>query len=296
MSHILAELNDTANLPQQVKQQNKKNSPIKLNEQQQIALNALQDVIKINSENDHEKQVALYIQNLLKQHGIESKLVDFKGDRANLVAEIKNGEGKTLVISGHMDVVSAGDPSAWTHPPFSAYMDEQGVMWGRGTSDMKSGLMALVFAMIAMHDSKNFHGTIRLLATVGEEVGEYGSKQLTDLGYVDDADGLLIGEPCNLGIMYAHKGSLNYKLVSKGSAAHSSMPELGSNAIEHLNVAMTQISQRISEQAEKFENPTLGKTFHNITLIKGGVQVNSIPDYANTKPMPVPSQNLIIKP
>ena len=151
-------------------------------------------------------------------------------------------------------------------------------------------------ASFAMHDSKNFHGTIRLLATVGEEVGEYGSKQLTDLGYVDDADGLLIGEPCNLGIMYAHKGSLNYKLVSKGSAAHSSMPELGSNAIEHLNVAMTQISQRISEQAEKFENPTLGKTFHNITLIKGGVQVNSIPDYANTKPMPVPSQNLIIKP
>lgn len=153
-------------------------------------------------------------------------------------------------------------------------------MWGRGTSDMKSGLMALVFAMIDLNKHKNFNGTIRLLATVGEEVGEYGSKQLTELGYVDDADGLLIAEPCNVGIMYAHKGSLNYKVVSKGTAAHSSSPELGNNAIEHLNVAMTQISDRIAQKTKDFSNDTLGQTFHNITMVKGGIQVNSIPDYA----------------
>lgn len=279
MHHFLPQLDNTADLPAT---DNKPLSSGKFNptDAQQAAITALQDIIKIDSVNDHEKQVALYLQKLLNDQGIESKLVEFKDDRANLVAEIRNGDGKTLIISGHLDVVSAGDESAWTHPPFSGHIDEQGVMWGRGTSDMKSGLMALVFAMIDLNDSKNFTGTIRLLATVGEEVGEYGSKQLTELGYIDDADGLLIAEPCNVGIMYAHKGSLNYKVVSKGTAAHSSSPELGNNAIEHLNVAMSQISDRIAQTTKNFSNDTLGQTFHNITMIKGGIQVNSIPDYA----------------
>lgn len=92
-----------------------------------------------------------------------------------MVAEIHHGDGKTLAISGHLDVVSAGDVSQWTHPPFSAHIDDDGVLWGRGASDMKSGLAALAMAMIHLNETKNFTGTIRLMATVGEEVGEYGS-------------------------------------------------------------------------------------------------------------------------
>lgn len=276
MDQYFPQLADTDKLPSQ----DGKNAPLDLTQEQQAALQALKDVIQIDSTNDHEAQVARYLQRLLGEHGIESELVPFKGDRANLVAEIKNGEGKTLVISGHMDVVNSGDPAQWTYPPFSAHIDEHGVMWGRGTSDMKSGLVALVFALIALNKSKDFKGTVRLLATIGEEVGEYGSKQLTELGYVNDADGLLIGEPCNVGIMYAHRGSLNYKVTSKGVAVHSSSPELGSNAIEHLNLAITKISERLREKAEKLENSILGTTFNNVTLIGGGNQVNSIPDHA----------------
>lgn len=62
---------------------------------------------------------------------------------------------------------------------------------------------------------------------------------------MDDVDGLLIAEPCNVGIIHAHKGSLNYKVIAKGVAAHSSMPELGNNAIEQLNDAMMQITADI---------------------------------------------------
>lgn len=146
---------------------------------------------------------------------------------------------------------------------------------------MKSGLAALILAMISLHESRQYSGTIRLLATVGEEVGEYGSKQLTELGYADDLDGILIGEPCNIGVIYAHKGSLNYKVTSKGTAAHSSMPELGTNAIEHLNQAMIKISDAVAQEAAKHTDSELGQTLHNITLISGGQQVNSIPDLAS---------------
>lgn len=239
----------------------------------------LQDVIQIQSENGNEEAVAKYYQDVLNDHGIDSKLITYSEGRSSLVAEIANGKGKVLVLSGHMDVVSSGDKDQWTHPPFSGDI-EDGIIWGRGASDMKSGLTALVIAFIKLKESGRFKGTIRLLATVGEEIGELGSTQLTSLGYLDDVDAVLIGEPCNLGVVYAHKGSLNYKVVSKGIAAHSSTPDLGENAIDYLLTAMTMISERIAQQAEQVENPVLGKTFHNITLLSGGSQVNSIPDRA----------------
>ncbi|HEL2560691.1 TPA: ArgE/DapE family deacylase [Streptococcus suis] len=246
---------------------------------QQTYINMLQDVIQIQSENGNEEAVAKYYQDVLNDHGIDSKLITYSEGRSSLVAEIANGKGKVLVLSGHMDVVSSGDKDQWTHPPFSGDI-EDGIIWGRGASDMKSGLTALVIAFIKLKESGRFKGTIRLLATVGEEIGELGSTQLTSLGYLDDVDAVLIGEPCNLGVVYAHKGSLNYKVVSKGIAAHSSTPDLGENAIDYLLTAMTMISERIAQQAEQVENPVLGKTFHNITLLSGGSQVNSIPDRA----------------
>ncbi|NQP34646.1 ArgE/DapE family deacylase [Streptococcus suis] len=245
------------------------------------AVQLLRDMIQINTENDNEEELARYIQEFLSAHGIESELVEFAPRRASLVAEISNGPGKKLGLTGHLDVVSAGNAEDWTHSPFSGFVDENKILWGRGASDMKSGLAALVLAMVALHESQDYSGTIRLLATVGEEVGEYGSKQLTKLGYVDDLDGMLIGEPCNIGIIYAHKGSLNYKVTSKGTAAHSSMPELGNNAIEHLNHAMLKISEAIAQEATKHIDPELGQTFHNITVVTGGQQVNSIPDWAS---------------
>ncbi|MCT1796948.1 ArgE/DapE family deacylase [Helcococcus kunzii] len=206
-------------------------------------------------------------------------MVEFDEGRCSLVAEISNGEGKTLAISGHMDVVNAGNEEEWDKPPYAGIIKND-VIWGRGASDMKSGLAALVLAMIDLHNSKKFKGKIRLLATVGEEIGELGSKQLTDEGHADNIDAMLIGEPVNIGIVYAHKGSLNYKVTSKGLAAHSSAPETGNNAIENLLKLINEITVKINENIEKYVNKVLGKTIHNITLVKGGTQVNSIPDYA----------------
>lgn len=265
---------------------------------QEEYISVLQDVLRIKSENNDEKLVAQYYKKLLADYGIDSELIEFSEGRCNLVAEISNGQGKTLAISGHMDVVSAGDGSKWTHPPFSGHI-EDGILWGRGASDMKSGLSALILAMIEINKSKKFKGKIRLLATVGEEIGELGSKQLTDLGYLKDVDAMLIGEPCNIGVAYAHKGSLNYRVISRGLAAHSSAPELGKNAIEILLVAMNEISKRISERTKEFSNKVLGQTFHNITLIKGGTQINSIPDYAefeaNARTIPEFDNNAIMR-
>lgn len=244
------------------------------------SIKILQDIIQIKSENGHEEEVAKYFQSLLADHDIESKLVQYDDDRASLVAEISNGEGPVLGITGHLDVVGAGDEEDWKYPPFSAHIDDDNVLWGRGASDMKPGIAAMVINFIEFKESQNFKGTLRLLATVGEEVGQYGSNQLTREGYVDDLDAILIGEPCNVGIVYTHMGSLNYTLTSKGEAAHSSAPQLGVNAVENLTEAVAQISKAVEDKAEEFNNEELGKTFHNVTIIEGGSQVNSLPEYA----------------
>lgn len=240
----------------------------------------LQELIRIKSVNGNEGEVAAYLNQLLNQHGIQGEIISHTEGRDNLVATYQNGHGRVLGLSGHMDVVSAGDESNWTYPPFAAEI-KGNRLYGRGTTDMKSGLAAMVIAMIELKESgKPFNGTIKLLATVGEEVGELGSEQLTKAGYVDDLDGLIIGEPTNYNLMYTHMGSINYTVVSHGKEAHSSMPQEGYNAINHLNDFITRTNEQMDALANDFQNSALGKTIHNVTVINGGNQVNSIPSQA----------------
>lgn len=242
-------------------------------------ISRLDDIIQIKSENGREKEVAKYIQQWLNEHDINSKLVEYEENRSSLVAEINNGEGKTLGITGHLDVVTAGDESEWTYPPYEAHI-EDGKMYGRGTSDMKSGVAALVFAFISAKESEDYNGTIRLLLTVGEEVGELGAHQLSEKGYADDLDALLIAEPLNDSIYYAHLGSYNYTVQSTGVAAHSALPQHGVNAINPLAKAIIEINKQMEEVSKNYENKELGSTLHNITLVDGGTQINSLPSHA----------------
>ncbi|EMF0074148.1 ArgE/DapE family deacylase [Enterococcus hirae] len=240
----------------------------------------LQELIRIKSVNGNEGEVAAYLNQLLNQHGIQGEIISHTEGRDNLVATYHNGQGRVLGLSGHMDVVSAGDESNWTYPPFAAEI-KGNRLYGRGATDMKSGLAAMVIAMIELKESgKPFNGTIKLLATVGEEVGELGSEQLTKAGYVDDLDGLIIGEPTNYHLMYTHMGSINYTVVSHGKEAHSSMPQEGYNAINHLNEFITRANEQMDALANDFQNSALGKTIHNVTVINGGNQVNSITSQA----------------
>ncbi|MBC1908758.1 ArgE/DapE family deacylase [Listeria innocua] len=238
----------------------------------------LKDIVNIDSTNGHEEQVANYLQKLFAEYGIESEKVQYDVDRASLVSEIGSNDGKVLAFSGHMDVVDAGDVSKWKFPPFEA-TEHEGKIYGRGATDMKSGLAAMVIAMIELHEEKQkLNGKIKLLATVGEEVGELGAEQLTQKGYAEDLDGLIIGEPSGHRIVYAHKGSINYTVKSIGKNAHSSMPEFGVNAIDNLLLFYNEVEKFV--KSIDATNEILGDFIHNVTVIDGGNQVNSIPEKA----------------
>lgn len=237
----------------------------------------LQDIVKIKSVNANEKEVADYLADVFAKYDIETQQVEYAEGRNNLIADFGSDEGKKLAVSGHMDVVEAGDESEWKFPPFSGEIDGD-KLYGRGTTDMKSGLAALAIAMCELkEEGADLNGSVRFLGTVGEEIGRIGSKQLVKEGYADGIDGLIIAEPTGPTIAYTHKGSMNFTVTAKGKSAHSSMPEEGINAINHIAAFVLRFNKAMDEVVNKYENDELGRTAASITVINGGDQVNSIP-------------------
>ncbi|WP_251547718.1 ArgE/DapE family deacylase [Limosilactobacillus caecicola] len=245
-------------------------------------LNVLKKIISIQTVNQNEAELADYIASLFAPYvgkNVNIEKVNYAPGRDNLVVTIGNG-GKVLGYSGHMDVVDPGDLDAWDTDPFDPVVKDD-KLYGRGACDMKSGLAAVVVALLEMLEKGDqLPGTIKLLATVGEETGNYGAAELTKQGYADDLDGLVIAEPCDdlHSINYACKGVIDYHVTSVGKAAHSSRPQKGINAIDNLFEFAQQAKAKLASFDHK--DPVLGKLTHVISLIQGGEQINSVPSEA----------------
>ena len=241
----------------------------------------LKDLIAINSVNGNELEVAQYLLKLLKKYGIESKIDEFGDQRANLVAEVGNkASQKILGITGHMDTVAVNEKE-WQYPPFMATIIGD-KLYGRGSSDMKSGLAAQIISLIELKEAEQLpqNGKIRLIITAGEEYGTPGADRLQDQNIAQDLSALLVGEPTGGNIIFAHSGSMNYEVISEGRAFHSSKPENGINAIQGL-VEFINREKNLFNDVEK--DPYLGELKHSITIIEGGNQINIIPDKASLK-------------
>lgn len=271
----------------------------------------LADIVELQTENNNEIDVCNYLTDLFDKYDIKSEILKVNEHRANIVAEIGNGS-PILALSGHMDVVDAGNQDNWSYPPFQL-TEKDGKLYGRGTTDMKGGLMALVVSLIELKEQNELpHGTIRLLATAGEEKEQEGAKLLADKGYLDDVDSLIIAEPTGSGIYYAHKGSMSCKVTATGKAVHSSVPFIGDNAIDTLLEFYNLFKEKYSElkqQDTKHEldvapmfKSLIGKKISEedanyasgltavCSIINGGKQFNSVPDEAslefNVRPVP----------
>lgn len=237
----------------------------------------LSDIIAIKSVNENEIEVANYLRDLFSQYGIESTIVPVTNTRVNLVAEIGSGS-PVIGISGHMDVVSPGNESEWSSDPFTL-TERDGKLYGRGANDMKAGLVNLALVMIELKENNELtKGTVRFMATTGEEVGGAGSKKLYEDGYMDDVDYLWVAEPSHDTIIYSHKGSLNLRVSSVGEAAHSSMPDQGYNAINPLMKYLLELDAKLNGDERK--NEVLDKLVMSTTIFTAGNQVNSVPEKA----------------
>lgn len=245
------------------------------------AIAFLQRVVRIRSVNPpgDELPVALALKELFDAHGVENRLVDLGNHRANLVAWLR-GQGpesgrRVLALSGHTDVVPPGQVK-WQRDPFSGDI-ENGRLYGRGSCDMKSGLVALAFALLELKaEGVQLNGDVKFLASAGEEAGAFGAKHFFDSGEMEGVSALLIGESTHHDVVVAHKGALWVEVICYGKTAHGSTPDQGVNAIVHMNRFLNALLDRFELVYEP--DPLLGHPTFNVAVIEGGVKTNVVPD------------------
>ncbi|MBN1640992.1 MAG: YgeY family selenium metabolism-linked hydrolase [Anaerolineae bacterium] len=188
----------------------------------------LQDLVRLPSYSTHEGQVAQRLAAEMTKVGFQ----DVRTDRiGNVVGRIGAGAGPVLLYDGHMDIVGPGDVSTWRLDPFAAQI-EDGVLYGRGASDMKGALAAMVYGVKALLDRGiRLQGDLYVAGVVQEEPCEgLGVRVLMEEEGLHP-DVVLIGEPTGLQISRGQRGRVEIKVVSRGRSCHASAPERGENAI-----------------------------------------------------------------
>jgi succinyl-diaminopimelate desuccinylase len=223
-----------------------------------------------------EKACADYVANLLEQAGLEVELHEFTPGRPSMVARLRGASDlNPLAFTGHLDVVPLGE-KPWSTPPFAAEIRD-GKLFGRGSSDMKAGVAAFVAAVIAQAKRKRLQRGITLVITAGEETGCQGAFHLAEVGALGPAELLIVAEPSSNHPIIAHKGSVRLRISAKGRTAHSSMPELGDNAIYKIAEWIRHVE---ALSFERHSHALLGSTTASVTTVFGGQNINSVPDSA----------------
>ena len=236
------------------------------------------ELVQLNTVNPpgNEETCARRLGALLEQAGFATAYHRLGDKRANLVARIGGQEGrKRLCFTGHIDTVPLG-AAPWHKDPFAGETDA-GRLYGRGTSDMKCGVAAFVAA--AVHLGRKLERTpgLELVITAGEETGCQGAFDLLDKGVLGEAGAVVVGEPTSNYPLVGHKGAFWLQARTRGVTAHGSMPEKGVNAIYKAAAALHSLERFRFANAP---HPLMGQATLNVGTIRGGLNINSVPDEA----------------
>ena len=241
-------------------------------------LDILSDLVRINSINPaydngrSERDVADYAARFFAACGVETWEQEVFPGRPNLIARLPGRTSRRIVLEAHMDTASI---NGMTIPPFEPEIRD-GLMYGRGSCDTKAGLAGMMDAVASLQESRVTPECEVWLCAAADE--EYSFRGVMKLCENIEAAAAIVAEPTELRAVIATKGVLRWKIHTRGRAAHSSKPQLGVNAIEQ----MAHVVHALREDARGLNacvHPLLGAGTLNIGVIRGGVQVNFVPDH-----------------
>ncbi|MDX5349571.1 MAG: succinyl-diaminopimelate desuccinylase [Paracoccaceae bacterium] len=206
---------------------------------------------------------------LLKDAGFEVHRVDRNGT-ANLFARWGQKGARAFGFNGHTDVVPPGDLASWTHGPFSGHV-ENGVIWGRGATDMKSGVAAFVAAAVDFVRQTPPEGAV-ILTITGDEEGSSKDGTTAILDWME-ANGermevCIVGEPSNPDVMgemmkIGRRGSATFRIRAKGVQGHAAYPHRAKNPLHALTRMLAELTAEPLDQGTGHFDPS-------------GVQITSI--------------------
>lgn len=240
------------------------------------------DLVKCASVTPTEGGALVLLENLLSNAGFTCTRVD-RGQVSNLFA--RWGQGKTLGFNGHTDVVPVGDIYAWTVDPFGAEIKD-GYLYGRGSTDMKSGVAAFAAAAVDFVTDTPPNGSI-VIAITGDEEGPAQDGTLALLDWMDaqgeTMDHCIVGEPTCPDVMgemmkIGRRGSMTAYFTVRGVQGHSAYPHRAKNPLPAMAQLVTALaSKELDQGTEHFDPSTLAVT----TIDTGNPANNVIP--AQTK-------------
>lgn len=147
---------------------------------------------------------------------------------------------------------------------------------------MKSGIAAMVqAATVLAHSGLELSGDLVLAFSYDESHGLQGAKRMVEEGVLRGAGALLVSEPSGMDVFVAEKGALWLQCVAKGKGAHTSMPQLGKNAILEMAHFLARLESSLDLSA--VQHPLLGEATWSVGTIKGGVTINLIPDHCEVE-------------
>lgn len=221
-----------------------------------------------------------WIDAYLRSFGIEAHILPGpEGDRANLFATIGPSDQPGYILSGHMDVVPANE-AGWSADPFVLRAEGER-LYGRGTSDMK-GFLAAVLAAVPALTASPLARPVHLAFSYDEEAGCRGVPHL--LARLPDLCapplGGVIGEPSGMQAILAHKGKAAARITVKGRSGHSSRPDLGLNALHAMADVLNAAIATAQDLARGPFDDAFEPSYSSLQagIIQGGRAVNIIPD------------------
>ncbi len=206
---------------------------------------------------------------------VEKTLIPHQAGRASLAIRIPGKESRGgLAFMGHLDTVSCGDPSLWSCDPLAAQRKGD-LIYGRGTADMKGGLVCMIQAALHLLESgKPLAHDLWLCFTADEEANGTGALAFAGNGWLKNIRALVVAEPSNEEIGLCEKGALWLRIKAIGALAHGSRPEIGINAVEKL----MEFERAFRAQVPVDEiHPVLDRTTMAVTQLHGGIMTNVIP-------------------
>ncbi len=231
------------------------------------AIQLLQELIKVPSPSGHEKACGEKLAETMRANGFDEVRVDNLGDA---MGELKGSEsGRSLLMNGHIDHVPPGDMvdpysgKLMDGAPFGASGE---VIYGRGASDMKAGVAAMVMAGAYLRDvDVKLKGDYKLAAVAQEELGGEGTISTIEKDrFLGDV--VLIGEATNMGLALGHRGSMRMSIVVRGRSCHASAPERGINALYKATELITRIRNELIPKLPY--DPLYGKTSLAVTTME----------------------------
>ncbi len=253
----------------------------KIQIKRETLLGLLRDLVQIESVNpalsrqgSGEAAIARYIRDYLRNLGLDARFQKIEKNRVNVIGVLKgSGGGSSLMLNGHTDTVSA---DTMEMDPFAAE-EKNGKIYGRGALDMKAGVAALITAVRSIIESgMKLKGDVILTLVADEEYASIGTEAVVD-EYT--ADAAIICEPTDLDIVIAHKGFAWTRIEVFGHAAHGSLPHRGVDAIVKAGKVLAAIEELGQTGLKKKTHPLLGTASIHASLIEGGTELSTYPDY-----------------